>query len=246
MFVWDVKTGNSVKKFMGHTGKVNAVAMNLDDTVLASGQSLVLVARVCWLIIEIRMQVRSTRAFVCGISSPSFLFLALRKSSDNYSRSQQRLPIQVFEEAKDSITSIVISDSLILTGSVDGHVRTYDIRMGELRTDFFDRQSLPPPQTQNLRSSSQNQSLRSSCRWIRRCFSSRRSTRSCGRWIRRMDSYSNRTSDTRTNLIARKRHLGMVKRPSFLVMRMGRSGIGMSRRFVLFSISSFVELILRA
>lgn len=39
MFVWDVKTGNSVKKFMGHTGKVNAVAMNADDTVLASGQS---------------------------------------------------------------------------------------------------------------------------------------------------------------------------------------------------------------
>lgn len=38
MFLWDVKTGNSVKKFQGHEGKVNAVAMNLDDSVLASGQ----------------------------------------------------------------------------------------------------------------------------------------------------------------------------------------------------------------
>ena len=64
---------------------------------------------------------------------------------DSRYRSQQRLPIQVFEEAKDSITSIVISDSLIVTGSVDGHVRTYDIRMGELRTDFYDRQSFPHP-----------------------------------------------------------------------------------------------------
>lgn len=58
-------------------------------------------------------------------------------------RSQQRMPIQILENAKDSITSLVIQNHVIVTGSVDGHVRTYDIRQGELRTDLFDRKYSP-------------------------------------------------------------------------------------------------------
>lgn len=45
----------------------------------------------------------------------------------------------VLEEARDSITSLVIRGSTVIAGSVDGHVRTYDLRQGELRTDFLDR-----------------------------------------------------------------------------------------------------------
>lgn len=51
------------------------------------------------------------------------------------------MPIQVLEEAKDSITSLAIRSHLIVTGSVDGHVRTYDVRQGEMRIDLFDRRS---------------------------------------------------------------------------------------------------------
>mgnify|MGYP001588586432 FL=1 len=61
--------------------------------------------------------------------------------ADEECRSQQRMPIQVLEEAKDSVTSLVVQGHLVITGSVDGFVRTYDIRQGELRTDFFDRSS---------------------------------------------------------------------------------------------------------
>lgn len=32
-----------------------------------------------------------------------------------------------------------------MTGSVDGHVRTYDLRKGELRSDFIGRKSSFPP-----------------------------------------------------------------------------------------------------
>lgn len=39
--------------------------------------------------------------------------------------------------------AIHIGRTYITTGSVDGHVRTYDLRMGELRTDFLGRTSLP-------------------------------------------------------------------------------------------------------
>lgn len=53
-------------------------------------------------------------------------------------RSQQPRPIQVLQEAKDSVTHVLVGDREIVSSSVDGHVRTYDLRAGELRTDFFD------------------------------------------------------------------------------------------------------------
>lgn len=51
------------------------------------------------------------------------------------------MPLQILEEARDSVMSVAIRGHLIVTGSVDGYVRSYDIRKGELRTDFFDRGS---------------------------------------------------------------------------------------------------------
>jgi mitogen-activated protein kinase organizer 1 len=54
-------------------------------------------------------------------------------------RSQNRTPIQVLEDAKDSITSIQIKNFEIMTGSVDGKLRTYDLRAGQLSTDVVGR-----------------------------------------------------------------------------------------------------------
>ncbi len=54
-------------------------------------------------------------------------------------RAQSRQAIQVLEEAKDAIQTISIDSTTIITGSVDGHVRTYDLRKGELRSDFIGR-----------------------------------------------------------------------------------------------------------
>jgi len=45
-------------------------------------------------------------------------------------------PIQILNDAKDSITSIFITDHEIVSGSVDGKIRNYDIRSGLLRTDY--------------------------------------------------------------------------------------------------------------
>jgi mitogen-activated protein kinase organizer 1 len=44
-------------------------------------------------------------------------------------------PIQTFLEARDSVSSVCVSQFEITTGSIDEHVRTYDIRRGQLRTD---------------------------------------------------------------------------------------------------------------
>lgn len=51
-------------------------------------------------------------------------------------RSRSNEPIQVLKEAKDSISSIQITDHLILTGSIDCRIRQYDIRTGEVVSDF--------------------------------------------------------------------------------------------------------------
>lgn len=44
-------------------------------------------------------------------------------------------PIQVLDDAKDSVTSVVVTEHEIITAGVDGCVRNYDIRTGGLITD---------------------------------------------------------------------------------------------------------------
>lgn len=50
-------------------------------------------------------------------------------------RSRSYDPIQIMEDAKDSVTSLQVSTHEILTGSVDCKVRNYDLRMGRLYAD---------------------------------------------------------------------------------------------------------------
>lgn len=52
-------------------------------------------------------------------------------------KSRSYEPVQILDDAKDSITSIDISDDEIIVGSVDGWLRLYDIRMGKLHEDFL-------------------------------------------------------------------------------------------------------------
>ncbi|XP_068083763.1 WD repeat domain-containing protein 83 isoform X2 [Anabrus simplex] len=52
-------------------------------------------------------------------------------------KSRRREPIQVLKDAKDTITSLQVTDHEILTGSVDCRVRRYDIRIGEVISDFM-------------------------------------------------------------------------------------------------------------
>jgi len=51
-------------------------------------------------------------------------------------RSRKNQPIQVFDEAKDSVTCVQVSDHEILTGSADSKIRRYDLRVGKLFSDF--------------------------------------------------------------------------------------------------------------
>jgi mitogen-activated protein kinase organizer 1 len=57
-------------------------------------------------------------------------------------RAQNRQAIQILDEARDAIQTIHVGHSYIISGSVDGHVRTYDLRKGELRADYIGRKCL--------------------------------------------------------------------------------------------------------
>jgi len=39
IFIWDIKTGNTIRKFMGHFAQINCVAWNEDHSVLFSGSN---------------------------------------------------------------------------------------------------------------------------------------------------------------------------------------------------------------
>lgn len=52
-------------------------------------------------------------------------------------KSQNRLPLQLLEDATDSITALQIQNAEVITASVDGHVRIYDLRMGQLKQDYI-------------------------------------------------------------------------------------------------------------
>lgn len=66
-------------------------------------------------------------------------------------RTANREPIQVMQDFKDSVTSLARTDGTIIAGSVDGKVRIYDLRKGQLQTD-----QLKSPVTSISISSDQN------------------------------------------------------------------------------------------
>ena len=41
----------------------------------------------------------------------------------------------MLEESKDNVTSLLTTDHEVITGCLDGRVRRYDLRMGQLNTD---------------------------------------------------------------------------------------------------------------
>lgn len=77
--------------------------------------------------------------FAYGTYGDYFVFYSLQKHRLSQTRSQNRQAIQVLDEARDAIQCLWVGSTYIMSGSVDGHIRTYDLRKGELRADYLGR-----------------------------------------------------------------------------------------------------------
>lgn len=141
--LWNAKTGNLIKDYNGHGYEILGIAVSPNNSFLGSvgGDRSVFYWDVTTGTI-----LRRFSGHVGVVNTCSFNFdgnLLLSGSFDASVRvwdikSQQRHPIQIFQDAKDSITSILVSGSEFITASVDGYVRSYDIRMGQLMEDYFE------------------------------------------------------------------------------------------------------------
>ncbi|XP_032528306.2 WD repeat domain-containing protein 83 [Danaus plexippus] len=51
--------------------------------------------------------------------------------------SRRQEPVQILKDAKDTITSVQVTDHEVLTSSVDCHMRLYDLRIGKMFSDYI-------------------------------------------------------------------------------------------------------------
>ncbi|PKI84065.1 hypothetical protein MVES1_002220 [Malassezia vespertilionis] len=107
VLLWDVASGQVLRRFSAHSGRINDVkfggANNDGNVLFTAGSDTVLRA----------YDLRANNAW---------------------------RPILEANEARDALLAMALTSPATLhTGSVDGVVRTYDLRMGELRADLIDQ-----------------------------------------------------------------------------------------------------------
>lgn len=105
VFLWDVATAKTVRRFGGqggHTARINSCVFGGEgDAVVVSGS------------FDASVRVWDAKA-------------------------NSTKPVQVFAEARDSVSVVVVSGGYeIVAGSVDGRVRYYDLRMGRVDVDVM-------------------------------------------------------------------------------------------------------------
>ncbi|KAI9798690.1 MAG: hypothetical protein M1833_004679 [Piccolia ochrophora] len=104
VFLWDVATARTLRRWTGHFGRVNCVAFGGE----------------------------ADRGEAGGVVVSGSFDSTIRIWD---ARSQSTKPIQVLEEARDSVSCLQVVGHEICSGSVDGRVRVYDLRMGMVYVD---------------------------------------------------------------------------------------------------------------
>ncbi|KAJ8876283.1 hypothetical protein PR048_024193 [Dryococelus australis] len=139
--LWNPVRGLLLKTYGGHGDEVLDARGSSDSSQIVScgaDKSVIL-----W-DVSTGQPVRRLRGHAARVTCVCFNELstmAVSGSQDNTTmlwdaRSRKNDPVQVLKDAKDSVTSVQVTDHEILIASLDCRVRRYDIRSGELFMDF--------------------------------------------------------------------------------------------------------------
>ncbi|CAG4969834.1 unnamed protein product [Colias eurytheme] len=139
--LWNPHKNLLLKTYGGHANEVLDVAGSCDSSQIISGsvdKSVIL-----W-DVTTGQPLRRYRAHASSITCIRFneeSTMAVSGSIDNTVAfwdvaSRRQEPVQTLKDAKDSITSIQVTDHEVLTTSVDCHTRLYDMRVGKMISDY--------------------------------------------------------------------------------------------------------------
>ncbi|CAB3989473.1 WD repeat domain-containing 83 [Paramuricea clavata] len=141
--LWNPYTGVQLKSYGGHGYEVLDATASDDSARIASCSADRTV--ILW-DVSTGQIVRKFRGHISRVNCVQFnrpdCSLVMSGSYDSTVRiwdtkSRNMEPVQILDEAKDSITSLHVSEHEILTGSVDCNVRRYDIRIGRMTADHI-------------------------------------------------------------------------------------------------------------
>ena len=127
----------------GHSHPVAALAVDPQSTTLVStSDKVVVVTDIVSKKIKRRFHGHAgmINAVACSNDAETIFSAAYDGTVRIYDgRSRNTDPIQILTEAKDSVSSVLVEQAQnhaeILTAGIDGVLRTYDLRMGEVRCD---------------------------------------------------------------------------------------------------------------
>lgn len=138
--LFNSQTGSLISTYTGHSWPIHDLAISTTTTTFLSGggdRSLFL-----WDISSHRT-IRKFPGHSHRINAVCYGANDSIGASASYDRSlrlwdlksSSRFPLQILDDSQDSVTAVQINGHVILVGSVDGHVRIYDLRMGKLIVD---------------------------------------------------------------------------------------------------------------
>ncbi|THH08143.1 hypothetical protein EW145_g2900 [Phellinidium pouzarii] len=140
--LWNPATGLEIKTYAGHGYEVLSITVAHDNVKFASsgGDRSVFIWDVAT-----GTTTRRLAGHMGKINAVDFNEDASVIASGSFDcsvrlwdiRSQSRQPMQILDDSRDAIQTLCVGSAYIMSGSVDGHVRTYDLRMGMLTVDYL-------------------------------------------------------------------------------------------------------------
>ncbi|KAJ0051253.1 hypothetical protein NL108_016948 [Boleophthalmus pectinirostris] len=140
--LWSVNRGTLLKTYSGHGYEVLDADSSFDNSQLCSCSADKTV--ILWDVAsgQVTRKLRGHAGKVNCVQFNEEATVMLSGSIDGSvrcwdTRSRRPEPIQILDDARDSISSLKVAQHELLTGCVDGRLRRYDLRMGQLHVDFI-------------------------------------------------------------------------------------------------------------